>query len=122
MSTDLFEERERSHEAKFKLDQELEFKAQCRGTKLLGKWAAERLGLPQDAAEAYGKRLLGLALGPGGQASVTTQVRSDFAEAGLAIGESAILAAASDALSSAFASLSKEFPHALGPDHVQIGG
>ena len=38
------EDRRSSHEAKFKLDQEMEFKVRNRRNKLLGLWLAERLG------------------------------------------------------------------------------
>lgn len=49
----MFDEREKGFEAKFKLDQELEFKVNVRRDKLLGLWAAELMGLDGDAAKAY---------------------------------------------------------------------
>ncbi|OAN53939.1 hypothetical protein A6A04_13700 [Paramagnetospirillum marisnigri] len=48
-----FDDREKAFEAKFHLDQEMEFKATIRRDKLLGLWAAEKLGLADDAAKAY---------------------------------------------------------------------
>lgn len=48
-----FDERERAFEAKFKLDQEVQFKVNVRRDKLLGLWAAEQMGLSGDAAKAY---------------------------------------------------------------------
>lgn len=48
-----FEEREKGFEAKFKFDQELQFKANVRRDKLLGLWAAEKMGMSGDAAQAY---------------------------------------------------------------------
>ena len=39
-----FDKRERAEEGKFALDQELRFKANARRNKLLGLWAAEKLG------------------------------------------------------------------------------
>ena len=50
-----FDDRERQEEARFKHDQELEFKARNRGNKLFGLWLAEKLGLQGDAADAYAK-------------------------------------------------------------------
>ena len=50
---DAFEERQKSEEAKYKLDQEQRFKARSRRNKLLGLWAAERMGLAGPEAEAY---------------------------------------------------------------------
>lgn len=40
-----FDEREQGFETKFKHDQELRFKTNARRNKLLGLWAAARLGL-----------------------------------------------------------------------------
>ncbi|MEO1248775.1 MAG: ATPase inhibitor subunit zeta, partial [Pseudomonadota bacterium] len=40
-----FEDREKGFEAKFKHDQELQFKVANRRNKLLGLWAADLLGL-----------------------------------------------------------------------------
>lgn len=49
----LFEDREKAFEAKYRLDQETQFKVNIRRDKLLGLWAAEKLGLSGDAAKAY---------------------------------------------------------------------
>ena len=40
---------EKGHEAKYKLDEERRFKAECRRNKLFGLWIAEHLGLSGDA-------------------------------------------------------------------------
>lgn len=48
-----FDDREKAFEAKFKLDQEMQFKANVRRDKLLGLWAAEQMGISGDAAKAY---------------------------------------------------------------------
>jgi hypothetical protein len=48
-----FDKRERAEEGKFALDQELRFKANARRNKLLGLWAAEKLGKTGEAAAAY---------------------------------------------------------------------
>ncbi|MBR9972286.1 DUF1476 domain-containing protein [Magnetospirillum sulfuroxidans] len=48
-----FDDREKGFEAKFKLDQEMQFKANVRRDKLLGLWAAEQMGISGDAALAY---------------------------------------------------------------------
>ena len=52
-----FDERERGFERKFERDQELAFKIRARRDRLFGLWAAERLGLTGDVAEAYGRGL-----------------------------------------------------------------
>ena len=50
-----FDKREEGFEKKFAHDEELRFKANARRNKLLGLWAAEKLGLTGDAANAYAK-------------------------------------------------------------------
>lgn len=49
----MFNDREKAFEAKYQLDQELAFKVTIRRDKLLGLWAAEKMGLDGDAAKAY---------------------------------------------------------------------
>lgn len=61
-----FDDREKAYENKFAHDQELEFKAQARRNRMLGLWAAERMGLKDAEADAYAAEV----------------VRSDFEEAG----------------------------------------
>ena len=43
--SDVFNEREKGFEAKFKMDEEMEFKIAARRNRLLGAWLAEKLGL-----------------------------------------------------------------------------
>lgn len=61
-----FDQRQEGFEKKFAHDEELRFKATARRNKLLGLWAAEKLGLSGAEAEDYAK----------------TVVRADFEEAG----------------------------------------
>lgn len=48
-----FDDRERSYEAKFARDADLQFKAEARRNRLLGEWAAELLGKSGEDAKAY---------------------------------------------------------------------
>ncbi len=48
-----FDERERSYEAKFARDADLQFKAVARRNRLLGEWAAGLLGKSGEDAKAY---------------------------------------------------------------------
>ena len=61
-----FDDRERSYEAKFARDADLQFKAEARRNRLLGEWAAEVLGKTGEEAKAY----------------ALTVVTSDFEEPG----------------------------------------
>jgi hypothetical protein len=53
-----FEEREKDFEARYKHDQELQFKVKARRNRLLGLWAAGRMGLAGDAAASYAKEVV----------------------------------------------------------------
>ena len=54
-----FDKREAAEEGRFALDQELRFKANARRNKLLGLWAAEKLGKSGEAAATAVKSFLG---------------------------------------------------------------
>ena len=51
---DIFEEREKGFEAKYRRDQEQRFKMVARRNKLLGLWAAGKMGLAGAAAAVAG--------------------------------------------------------------------
>src|SRR4029453_17481261 len=53
-----FDKREEGFEKQFARDEDLKFKAGARRNKLLGLWAAEKLGLSGDQAEAYAKEVV----------------------------------------------------------------
>ena len=50
-----FERRKDGFERKFAHDEELKFKAMARRNRLLGHWAAEKLGLTGADADAYAR-------------------------------------------------------------------
>jgi hypothetical protein len=76
MST--FDKREEGFEKKFAHDEELRFKASARRNKLLGLWAAEKLGLAGDAAAAYAKEVVMSDFEEAGDHDVFRKVRADF--------------------------------------------
>lgn len=57
-----FDEREKTFEKKFAHDEELRFRAKARRDKMLGLWAAEKLGLTGEAAERYADDLVALSV------------------------------------------------------------
>jgi hypothetical protein len=83
MSVSAFDQREREFEACFKLDQELQFKVKARRNRLLGQWAAERMGLSGDAALAYAREVVDAEL-QGGDRHVVEKVCADLNEKGTA--------------------------------------
>jgi hypothetical protein len=79
-----FDKREEGFEKKFALDEELRFKANARRNRLLGQWAAEKLGLSGDAAATYAKEVVMADFEEAGDDDVFRKVRKDFDEKGVA--------------------------------------
>jgi hypothetical protein len=73
-----FDTREKGFEARFKHDQELQFKITARRNRLLGLWAAQQLGLLGDAAEAYAQRVVEAQLQPGGTRNAVDKLAADL--------------------------------------------
>ena len=80
-----FDKREEGFEKKFALDEEQKFKAEVRRNKLLGLWAAEKLGLSGDAATAYAKEVVAADFEEAGDKDVQNKVVKDFAAKGVAV-------------------------------------
>ena len=76
MST--FDKREDAFEAKFARDEELRFKAGARRNKLLGLWAAEKLGKSGADAEAYAREVVAADFEEAGDHDVFRKIRKDF--------------------------------------------
>ena len=53
-----FNDRERAEEAKFAHDEEMQFRIHARRNRLLGQWAADRMGLSAVEADAYAKSVV----------------------------------------------------------------
>jgi hypothetical protein len=73
-----FDKREEGFEKKFALDEELRFKAGARRNKLLGLWAAEKLGLSGAEAETYAKAVVAADFEEAGDEDVFRKIRKDF--------------------------------------------
>ena len=80
-----FDKRERAEEGRFALDQELRFKANARRNKLLGLWAAEKLGKSGEAASAYAIEVVKSDFEAPGDEDVFRKVKGDLDAAGVAI-------------------------------------
>jgi hypothetical protein len=78
-----FDKREEGFEKKFAHDEELRFKATARRNKLLGLWAAEKLGISGPEAEAYAKEVVMADFQEAGDSDVFRKLRQDFDAKGL---------------------------------------
>ncbi|MBB5054913.1 DUF1476 domain-containing protein [Afipia massiliensis] len=74
-----FDKRQEGFEKKFALDEEQKFKAEARRNKLLGLWAAEKLGKTGDEAAAYAKEVVSADFEEAGDADVLRKVATDLA-------------------------------------------
>ena len=79
-----FDKREEGFEKQFAHDEDLKFKAIARRNKLLGLWAAEKLGLAGAAADAYAKEIVMAEFESGGDADVLNKVQKDLEAKGVA--------------------------------------
>jgi len=77
------DKREEGFEKKFALDEEQRFKAEARRNKLLGLWAAEKLGLTGDAAAAYAKEVVTADFEESGDSDVLRKVTKDLTDKGV---------------------------------------
>lgn len=81
MST--FDKREDSFEKRYVHDEELRFKAEARRNKLLGLWAAEKLGKTEAQAAAYADALVAAEVSADADERVLATVKKDFEAAGV---------------------------------------
>lgn len=98
-----FDKREEGFEKKFALDEEQKFKAEARRNRLLGLWAAEKLGMTGDAATAYAKEVVAADFEEAGDTDVLRKVTGDFANKGVAISEADVRAQMSELMAVAAA-------------------
>ncbi|WP_407151657.1 DUF1476 domain-containing protein [Bradyrhizobium sp. ORS 86] len=87
-----FNKREEGFEKKFALDEEQKFKAEARRNKLLGLWAAEKLGITGDAASTYAKEVVAADFEEAGDRDVLHKVLKDLTAKGNAVTEADIRA------------------------------
>ena len=73
-----FDKRREGYESKFAHDQDLKFKATARRNKLLGLWAAEKLGLSGPEADAYAKEVVKADFEEAGDEDVFRKIRRDL--------------------------------------------
>ncbi|MBU6164973.1 MAG: DUF1476 family protein [Alphaproteobacteria bacterium] len=94
-----FDDREKAFESKFAHDEELKFRILARRGKLIGLWAAEKLGKSGEAAEDYAKSVLLSDLEVPGDADIIAKLLGDLAALG--VGEHDIKAMLAEKLAQA---------------------
>lgn len=86
-----FDDREKAFENRFKFDEEMKFKATARRNRLVGQWAAEKLGKAGDDVNAYAKSVVAADFDRPGDEDVIEKLLADFAAASLPISRDDVL-------------------------------
>jgi hypothetical protein len=85
-----FDKREEGFEKKFAVDEELKFKANARRNRLLGLWAAGKLGLSGAEADAYAKDVVAADFEEAGEEDDFRKIRQDLDAKGVTESEQQI--------------------------------
>jgi hypothetical protein len=94
-----FDDREKAFESKFAHDEELRFRILARRGKLIGLWAAEKLGKSGEAADDYAKSVLLSDLEVPGDDDIIAKLLGDLKPLG--VGENDIRAMLAEKLAQA---------------------
>jgi len=88
-----FNDRQKGEERKFAMDAETAFRVAARRNRLLGHWAAEKMGLGPEETEAYAKAVIQADFEEAGDEDVIRKVLGDLTSAGCDIDDAAVRAA-----------------------------
>lgn len=73
-----FDDREAAFERKFVLDEDQKFRAMARRNRMLGLWAADKLGKVGEEADAYAKAVVQADFAEAGEDDVFRKLRDDL--------------------------------------------
>ena len=85
-----FDEREKSFEKKFQMDEELQFKIAARSNKYLGEWASLKLGKNEEEKKNYIQEIIRSDLEEAGHEDVFRKIKKDFQTASITVEEKEI--------------------------------
>jgi hypothetical protein len=85
-----FKDRERAEEAKFAMDEDTAFRIAARRNRLLGEWAAAKMGLTPEETEAYRKSVVQADFEEAGDEDVIRKVLGDLVAAGQDVDEATV--------------------------------
>lgn len=87
-----FKDRERGEERKFAMDEETAFRVAARRNRLLGHWAAAKMGLTPEETDAYAKEVVQADFEEVGDEDVIRKVLGDLTSAGCDTDEATVRA------------------------------
>ena len=85
-----FDEREKSFEKKFQMDEELQFKIAARSNKYLGEWVSLKLGKNEEEKKNYIQEIIKADMEEAGNEDVFRKVKKDLERASINIQDSEI--------------------------------
>jgi len=85
-----FNDRERAEEKKYAFDEETAFRIAARANRLLGQWAAEKMGLTPEETDAYAKAVVQADFEEAGHEDVIRKVLGDLTSAGADVDEAGV--------------------------------
>jgi hypothetical protein len=88
-----FDNREQAFENKFARDEEFQFKVTARRNKLVGLWAAEKMGLTPEESDSYAKSVVQADFEEAGDEDVVRKLLGDLTSAGVEVDEASVRAA-----------------------------
>ena len=87
-----FSDKERAEEAKYAFDEEMMFRVTARRNRLVGQWAAEKMGLSPVESASYAREVIQADFEEAGDEDVIRKVFGDLTAAGCDIDEAEIRA------------------------------
>ena len=85
-----FDEKEKSFERKFAMDEELQFKLAARSNKYLGEWVSSELGKNEEEKKNYIQDIIRADMEEAGSEDVFRKIKKDFQTASISIEDSEI--------------------------------
>ena len=85
-----FDEREKSFEKKFQMDEELKFKVQSRSNKYLAEFVSEKLNKNEEETKNYITEIIKADMEEAGQEDVFRKIKEDFQKASISVEDSEI--------------------------------
>lgn len=91
-----FDNREKAFENKFAHDADLQFKITARRNKLVGQWAAEKMGLTPEETTSYATSVVQADFEEAGDEDVVRKLIGDLTSAGVEVDDAMIRSALED--------------------------
>ena len=85
-----FDQKEKSFEKKFAMDEELQFKLAARSNKYLGEWVSSELGKNEEEKKNYIQDIIRADMEEAGSEDVFRKIKKDFQTASISIEDSEI--------------------------------